>query len=113
MKNAVLKKPAWKAAFLYAGVVILLFCLVGTTAFLNAARLQGVYFFTQLCFLGLGMLHAWLLYRFLYFLDESSFLQGTLATLAIALLGAVGLVAFLIFLGPAATIPFYVSCVLL
>lgn len=113
MKNAALKNPAIKSSLLYIGLTILLFCLVSATAFLHAAGSPGLYFFTQVCFLGLGTLHAWLLYRFLQFIDKTAFLQGTLATLAVTLIGAMGLVLFLVLLGFAGTILFYVSCLVL
>jgi hypothetical protein len=95
MKNALLKKPEWKATLFYSLITILLFCLVSALALLDTPETSGAYLLIQLLFLSLGTLHAWLLYRFLPWLERDTFLPGALATVLLTFIGTVGIVVFL------------------
>jgi hypothetical protein len=100
MTNSVLpvsgltKKTTIKVKVVYGLAVCLLFCLVGVIRLAQLDSVQLEYMGMQMGFLGLGLLHAQLIYRLLPALDEPSGKKGAMATCLYAFTGSAALVIF-------------------
>ena len=83
-----MKKQPLKQTLFYILLALLVFATVGSIGLLEITRPRMIYFFLQIVFIGLGILHTWLMYKTLSWSNKRNFLSETLFTLFITLLGA-------------------------
>ena len=86
------KKQSLTRTMVYILLAFLIFAAMGCAGLLEITRPRLMYLLLQVAFLGLGVLHTWLLYKVLSWSRKSYFFAETLFTLLITLVGGTAFV---------------------
>lgn len=83
-----IKKQPIKQTVIYTLLALPVFAAIGSVGLTEMTQPRLIYFLLQIVFIGLGILHTWLMYKTLPWSRKRFFLSETLFTLLITLLGA-------------------------
>ena len=86
------KKESLIRTMVYILLALLIFAAMGCAGLLEITHPRLMYLLLQIAFLGLGVLHTWLLYKVLLWSRKPYFFAETLFTLLITLLGGTAFV---------------------